>query len=421
MEHVSLSIINLRSNKEIAISANQVFLNIKPEYQREYEVWDDKLKTRFIESLLLQRATNPIWTVPNVEDESEEILDGMHRITTALLFFNNKFCLNKQYLLTLNENYDKKYFDNLSLDDKNKVRNYNFTFNKLDSSYSYKTNPDKLKDMYELLNRSSITLNDFEYNKVLLGKFYEIISSYKDKFNLLIDIFNFKDKRGKMDSEIIEMLTLTYELPNTWTSVKSLCINWIYNNMGKNSESVNKYIEQNKNEIIDKLNMLYKILEDFNFYELFSKNKKERNTYYLLYKFILSRCCYNIKNYSLFNRNVKELTILFKNKILVENISEQLQCTTRNSVFQQKLIRQIDDIINTHLNETGTVRNFTKKQILQKLTEQQEICTYCNKKINKNDKFEGDHIVPWSMGGKTEMSNLQILHEKCHQNKSTGN
>ena len=74
-ENISLSIINLRTNKENAFAVNQVFLNKSPSFQRTYEAWDDKLKTRLIETILLGRAMNPIWTILNNDNHSEEILD----------------------------------------------------------------------------------------------------------------------------------------------------------------------------------------------------------------------------------------------------------------------------------------------------------------------------------------------------------
>ena len=70
MEVISLSIINLRTNKENAHATQQIYLNKSPDFQRCYEAWDDKLRTRFIESIILNRATNPIWTVLNNIDES---------------------------------------------------------------------------------------------------------------------------------------------------------------------------------------------------------------------------------------------------------------------------------------------------------------------------------------------------------------
>ena len=91
MSSISLSIINLRTSKEFALTMNEVYINKNPDFQREYEAWDDKLKTRFIETILIGRAMNPIWTIYNPEEKSEEVLDGMHRLTTALDYLNNKF------------------------------------------------------------------------------------------------------------------------------------------------------------------------------------------------------------------------------------------------------------------------------------------------------------------------------------------
>jgi uncharacterized protein with ParB-like and HNH nuclease domain len=91
---IPLSVINLRINKETAIAANQTYINKNPDFQREYEAWDDKLKKRFIETILIGRYMNPIWTIFNLEENSEEVLDGMLRLTTALDYFNDKFKLN---------------------------------------------------------------------------------------------------------------------------------------------------------------------------------------------------------------------------------------------------------------------------------------------------------------------------------------
>ena len=128
---IPLSIINLRSNKETAFASQQIYINKNPDFQREYEAWDDKLKTRFIETILIGRAMNPIWTILNPENNSEEVLDGMHRLTTALDYLNNKFKLNSKLFTdeTRGQMYDKKSFNELSPDDQQKIRNYNFIFN----------------------------------------------------------------------------------------------------------------------------------------------------------------------------------------------------------------------------------------------------------------------------------------------------
>ena len=97
MTTLNLSTINVRINKEHALAMNLTYINKQPDFQREYDAWDDKLKTRFVETMLIGRAMNPIWTILNSDENSEEILDGMHRITTATDFLNNKFKLNDKF------------------------------------------------------------------------------------------------------------------------------------------------------------------------------------------------------------------------------------------------------------------------------------------------------------------------------------
>lgn len=410
MENISLSIINLRTNKETAMAASQVYINKSPDFQRCYEAWDDKLRTRFIESMLLNRATNPIWTVLNDQEESEEILDGMHRITTALSFLNNDFSINKNYLSTLDEDaYHKKTFQDLHSDDKAKIRNYNFIFNKLDSSY--RNDKNKLRDMYEILNRSSKTLNDYEFNKVILMPFYEIITKYKQNF-ISLDFFQKKDQRGNIDVEIIEFLILSYELPNCWSSITNLTEDWIKNNIGQNNEDVAKNIKDNSVDIENKLNLLYKITKDFNTNNLISNDKKKFKKYYLIYKFMISRCCYLIKTYPLFNRVSNNLKISFE-----EILTDSLITGNRNATFQKNIIIHIDKLINDTLSKDTTPRLFTKKQIFEKLSAQNNICPLCKLIIKETDEYEGDHIVSWCSGGSTTLDNLQVLHKRCHQKK----
>lgn len=58
------------------------------------------------------------------------------------------------------------------------------------------------------------------------------------------------------------------------------------------------------------------------------------------------------------------------------------------------------------------------------------VAQYVNKdfpiKVNGNDKFfqnlsdtECDHTIPWSQGGRTIDSNLQMLCQKCNNDKSS--
>jgi len=409
-----LSMIHVRTNKESAIAMDLIYLNKNPDFQREYEAWDDKLKTRFIETILKNRLMNPIWTIVNPVENSEEVLDGMHRLTTALDYLNNKFKLNSKFFTDdqIGMNYDKKSFNDLSADDQHKIRNYNFMFNQLDSSY--RTNTDKRRDMYEILNRSSRTLNDYEFNKVLYKKFYDIISLFKDDLNAFIRA---ADKRGDLQTEIIDLIVLSSELPNSWASINSLREKYYQDNLGNTDESVDKYLKDNETIIKERLTMINKIVNNLKDKSFFSKSKTEYNKYYIPYKFIISRLLYRFNtDISLFNRHIQDIIDKLNAEIIYVDIQSKLECKSRNAMFQKKLIKLIDTIIITSYEGMKDKRLFTKLQINSKLKEQGDVCAICKK---QKESYEGDHIIPWSKGGKTNSENLQVLCITCHSQKSS--
>jgi hypothetical protein len=76
--------------------------------------------------------------------------------------------------------------------------------------------------MYEILNRSSRTLNDYEFNKVILGPFYDIIREYKDQFVQSSFFERTRDSRGNIETDIIEMIALSDSLRNRWHSINQI-------------------------------------------------------------------------------------------------------------------------------------------------------------------------------------------------------
>ena len=73
-----------------------------------------------------------------------------------------------------------------------------------------------------------------------------------------------------------------------------------------------------------------------------------------------------------------------------------------------------------------TFPNSMKLRNYNKQTEKAKIdgtsnCPYCSKrdikKIYKFEEMQGDHIVPWSKGGRTIETNLQMLCIDCNNRK----
>lgn len=420
---VTLQTINVRRDRETARVIHSTYLNIQPDFQREFASWDGKLKTRLIETILLNRAMNPIWTIYNKESKSEEVLDGMHRLKTSLSYLNDEFSLNSKFFHSIDKKkYANKKFSKLSEDDQQKIRNYNFTFNQLDSSYREDAN--KRRDMYEILNRSNKTLNEYEFNKVLYNDFYKIISQGLEKIkkiNFFPTFSEKSEKRGIIDNEIIDIIILSENQKNSWSSISNLRSEWYKTNLGDNIEKVEEYVEENKEKIVEKIDYLLKLIFDIKKLDFFKTNKKDYKSYYCVYKFFISRLIYHTKNsYTLYKRHEKDLITNFSSDIYGEiNIFKKLECQNRNAIFQQKLMKFIDDFIIKTLDKDNIInfRRFPKDMIELKLEQQKGVCNICNETIKENDDYEADHIKSWSSGGLTIIENLQVLHKRCHQTK----
>ena len=66
-----------------------------------------------------------------------------------------------------------------------------------------------------------------------------------------------------------------------------------------------------------------------------------------------------------------------------------------------------------HLN----LRSFLDRDKRTVYEKQKGICPLCGKHFEISE-MEGDHIIPWSKGGKTVLENLQMLCVECNLNKT---
>ena len=63
-----------------------------------------------------------------------------------------------------------------------------------------------------------------------------------------------------------------------------------------------------------------------------------------------------------------------------------------------------------------SLREFRDNEKRTKYEEQHGICPICKETFDFED-MQGDHIKPWSLGGKTELDNCQMLCQKCNLEK----
>jgi hypothetical protein len=208
---------------------------------------------------------------------------------------------------------------------------------------------------------------------------------------------------------------LSNDLPNSWGSIHNLRDKFYEEYLGYTQQSVSLYLEQNTEKINHSIGMMKKIIITLKDNKFFSDNSKIFKKYYVPYKFIISRLLYKFKDISLFNRHIQDIIFSLKNEILDVDIQTKLDCNVRNAVFQKKLVQFIDTIINNSFEKNKDKRLFNKQDITHKLTDQNNVCAHCGM---SKENYEGDHIIPWSKGGKTVYDNLQVLCKDCHYKKS---
>jgi len=409
-------VVSVRMKDETAKTLNVRPINTNPYFQRLYEAWPLSLKVGLIQSILLGYILNPIWLIENDDDECSDVLDGQHRLRTISDFIENKFQLVGKHLNLLSkEIYDKKFFKDLTKQDQTKFRNYKVYFNILDSSNQ---DDEKIEYWYTVLNKSSKPLNPYEQLKPVRSTLYKFLEEFEKDFIMSPVFKGDSNIRGNLHTTMLKLLALTEPLfPEKYSSVECLKDKWIEKTFGTTKSDVDVKVLELEDAMKRKMKTIIKYM---NFFKETGLITQESNV--LCAGFVCVRLCALLPQKFLL-RHSEQITTQLKQEIfdkpdilLFKDLS--LKKFNRNQQFQRHLIMYIDSIIKSVLgDDIDSKRLFTKSDIQKKLEEQKYNCTLCLQPITKEHKYEGDHIVSWCSGGKTEYDNLQVVHWLCHVKK----
>jgi hypothetical protein len=394
-------------------------LNLQPSYQRN-PVWSDRQKVYLIDSIL-NGYPLPKLFIREIYEENQteatfEIVDGQQRLTTMLEFSKNEFALLKSKHPEPSEfdiSYDKKFYKDLSLEDKKKIMNYSLTCESLEGT------EEEIRQMFYRINSSSKSLNKQEIlNSQYAGDFksliYKLAKVHKDKFLNNKTIQKAGVKRMEVESLITQCIIGQIDGvvdENKDRHYYKTLDSW-------NKESVEKH-EQDFQKV-------FKIINDIFEDKIKETHFRTKNSYIALHEFFHTMLFKNNKRLSKNNYDdVQAVFLRLNSNINKEGTGlgkEWYDCSLKsvgniNNRFKRKEI--LDKSLSEFFNQKDFKRNFTGEERLTMWSmSEDKKCALCNEKIESYEDYDLDHIIMHKDGGATVLENAQITHKTCNRRKN---
>lgn len=346
---------NYQDNEENGVVGYGGELDIRPSFQREF-VYNDKQQKAVIDTISKGFPLNIMyWAVrDNNEEKPFEIIDGQQRTLSICKYINSEF------------SFKDLYFHNLEEDEKEKILDYELTIYVCEG-----TDSEKL-EWFKTINIAGEELTDQELrNAVYHGSWVTDAKRYFSKTGCPAYQVGAKYLNGSaIRQDYLETV-----------------IKW------KSNNNIIGYMSQHQHDEYATELWNY-FLEVIDWIEAtFIKYRSEMKglpwgEFYNKYKSI--------------DFNPEEI------EQKISNLYEDLEVKNNKGIYQYILT---DD--SKYLN-LRTFEDHVKKAIYEK---QKNKCAHCKKEFPFN-QMHADHIKPWSLGGKTEPENCQVLCQSCNAKKS---
>ena len=342
-------------NDENGVTGYGGKLDIRPPYQREF-VYSDSQQQAVMDTVTKGFPLNTMYWVCR-EDGRFEVLDGQQRTLSICHYVNGNF------------SHNMRFFTNLQPDEKEQILNY-----ELQVYFCEGTESEKLS-WFKTINIAGEKLTDQEIrNAVFAGTWTAEAKKIFSKSNCAAKLLSEKYVNANpIRQELLEKALAWY----VGKDDKLIC-----NYMGKHQ------YDKNANEL-----WLY-------FQTVINWVKVTFLVYRKEMKGIEWGPLYN--QYGSKTYEPEELE-----KEICALIDDD-EVTNHKGIYYY-----LFDKKKSHLN----LREFDEKMKRKAYEKQSGICPLCKNHFNF-EEMEGDHIIPWSKGGKTTMENLQMLCRVCNNTKS---
>lgn len=333
------------------------------ELQREI-VYDNDKQVLVIDSIV-KGIPLPAFYFWKNSDGNLEVLDGKQRIEAIKNFYQNNIIYNGKLWMQTEQSIQDKINDT-------EIKDIICT-----GDEQHK------REIFRRINTLGVALSEYEVlNGLYHGEYLRGLSVYTENDRNAKKILG-SSQRGKSKLTLLRLLGNIRHFSG--------------------SESINEYIKVNQNES-------------------FSNDQREISKYINFVSNIFDTYNQLPIYFSLSIKYLKDITIWKQNKIEINNrIQNYLKSDDSKLTDKSK---EIEDIILAIVNgiSVDPKRLFNtddKKEVLKTVKQQNNKyeCAIC-KQYFYAEEMQCDHIKPWSKGGRTVLSNAQVLCRACNINKS---
>ena len=335
-------------------------LDIRPKYQREF-IYKDAQRDEVIRTIMKGLPLNVMyWCKIKKDDGSNgfEVMDGQQRTISFCEYVDGSFSV------------DDKYFGNLTSDQQNKILNYPLFVYVCDG-----TDSEKL-DWFKIINIGGEQLTDQELrNAVYAGSWTSDAKRYFSKTGCAASLLAGDYLSG---SSIRQIYLET-------------AILWVSSAEGKTIEG---YMAEHQHDpsAVQLWNYFRSVIDWVQ--AIFPKKRKEMKGL----------------PWGIYYNQHGERTDLDPKKLELEiqRLMGDEDVTRKSGIYEYLL---------TGDERKLSIRAFDRRDKLAAYERQNHKCSYCGKEF-EFDEMQGDHIIPWSKGGKTVPENCQMLCRDCNLKKT---
>lgn len=376
-----------------------------PDYQRDF-VYTQKQSSKLIESMLIGIPIPTVYLCQE-NDETWSVIDGQQRITSFVFYLENKFPLTGLSEL--------KELNGLYFKDMDKILQKKLKSSSLNAICILKESQELKYEIFARLNQGAISLKPQELrNCIYRGSYNRMLEDLAGN-KYLPTLFHDENKRKQYQERILRFFAL-----RNFTDYKSSIMKTMNDYMFNHQNADDSEIADCRVLFNKTIDIIKQILGDTAFFAVNRENGK------VIGKFSGSVYDSIIIPFSFFNSHdlmahADEIRKSIEDLKL--NNDQYREDTYVATGSRKRVLGRIITVYNLLTKTTGSYGSddssrFFSDSVKKELFHPGYICSWCNNEILDIDDAEVDHIVPFSQGGKTDISNAQLLHRHCNREKS---